>query len=349
MKAFLPNIRATKLRKLHKRETDPKVKLRLLACIHRKEGKKIEEIADAINEPKSTVHNWLNRIESGGLERMYNTKNKGADCKLTERQLKVLARDLDAGPAAVGLGAGSWTLQLIRRHIKKKFKVEYRLQSVWDLVRRLGFKHTKPRPIDIRGASREKTKAFKKKAHRIARIYAGRGYKVVSLDEMHVSMQSIIRKGWYRRTGENGENKTGQIAVGVTGRRSGRFTMIGIIGDDGLHYFKSYDTGNMKNVEDFLMRAYNKIGKMLIFTDNASYHSKNLFKKLRKITNGGIVVKFLPTYTPQLAPIESQWREIKRHIANLFFDDIEEIKDAIMRGLKRGLIKIVKLHDYMIV
>ena len=162
VKMFLPNVSAAKLRKLHKRETDPKVKLRLLACIHRKGGKNIEEIADAINEPKSTVNDWLNRMESGGLKRMYNIKNKGADCKLTKRQLKSLIRDLDAGPAVVGLGAGSWTLQLIRTHIKKKFKVEYHPRSIWDLVRRLGFKHIKPRPIDIRGASWEKTKAFKK-------------------------------------------------------------------------------------------------------------------------------------------------------------------------------------------
>ena len=348
-KMFLPNVSAAKLRKLHKRETNPKAKLRLLACIHRKDGKKIEEIADAINEPKSTVNDWLNRMEFGGLKRMYDTKNKGADCKLTKRQLKTLTRDLDAGPTAVGLGAGSWTLHLIRIHIKRKFKAEYRPRSIWDLVQRLGFKHIKPRPIDIRGASRAKTKAFKKKAHRSAAIYVGRGYRVVSLDEMHVSMQSIVRKGWYRRRGKKGANKTGQITVGVTGRRKGRFTMFGIIWDDGLNYFEFYDTGNMKNMEDFLMKAYNKIGKMLIFTDNASYHSKNLFKKLYKITNGGIVVKFLPPYTPQLAPIELQWREIKRYIANLFFDNIEEIKASIMRGLKRGLIEIVKLHDYMIV
>ena len=161
---FLPKVSVASLRKMHKKEDDPKAQLRLLACIQRKDGKTIAEIADAMNEPPSTVTYWLKRITVDGLDGLYDIKNKGADCKLDKRQLDSLVKDLDASPAEVGLGAGVWTMPLVRMHIKKKFGVEYHVRSVWDLVLRLGFSHMKPRPRDIRGASPQKAAWYKKKS-----------------------------------------------------------------------------------------------------------------------------------------------------------------------------------------
>ena len=137
--AFLPNVSMTRLRDMQRREKDPKARHRLLACVHRKRGKTIMEIADTLNTPRSTVTGWIKNIEKGGLGKRYDVKNKGAACKLTGRQLEALERDLEAGPAAAGLGEDAWTMPLVRTHIKKKFRVEYHVHSVWDLVRRLGF------------------------------------------------------------------------------------------------------------------------------------------------------------------------------------------------------------------
>lgn len=160
-KDFLPNTSVARLRSMHKKEKDPKARRRLLACIHRKEGRTIMEIAAAINEPRSTVTDWLRRAGAGGL---HDVKNEGAACKLDGRQIRSLVRDLDAGPAAVGMGAGAWTMPLVRAHIKKRFGAEYHIRSVWDLVRRLGFTHMKPRPRDTRGASPSEAREFKKKS-----------------------------------------------------------------------------------------------------------------------------------------------------------------------------------------
>ena len=97
------------------------------------------------------------------------------------------------------------------------------------------------------------------------------------------------------------------------------------------------------------MNAYKELGDMRIYTDNASYHSEKMFSRLYKETNDGIMVEFLPPYTPELVSIELQWREIRCYLANKFFDTIEEMQDTIIDGLRRNLIKIVKVQDYMIV
>lgn len=145
--AFLPNVSMTRLRNMHRKEKDPKARYRLLACIHRKQGKTIAEIADTLNTPRGTVTGWIKNIEKGGLGKRYDVKNKGAACKLTGRQLEELERDLEAGPAAAGLGEEAWTIPLVRTHIKKKFRVEYHVRSVWDLVRRLGFVYESGAPV----------------------------------------------------------------------------------------------------------------------------------------------------------------------------------------------------------
>lgn len=118
------------------------------------------EIAGALNEPRSTIADWLKRIETNGLSDICDVKNKGAACKLSRGQLESLARDLEAGPAAAGLGADAWTMPLVRTHIKKKYRKQYHVRSVWDLVRRLGFSYTEPGPGDMRGASRQKIATF---------------------------------------------------------------------------------------------------------------------------------------------------------------------------------------------
>ena len=163
-KEFLPNVSMTRLRNMQKKEKDPKAGLRLVVCIQRKQGKTIMEISDGLNVPRSTVTDWLRNIGKSGLNKRHDIKNKGAACKLTKRQLKALDRDLEAGPAAVGLGAGAWTIPLIRTHIKKRFHIEYHTRSVWDLVNRMGFAYVKPRPRDVRGASDTEIKAFKKES-----------------------------------------------------------------------------------------------------------------------------------------------------------------------------------------
>ena len=146
-KAFLPNVSMTRLRDMHRKEKDPKAKNRLLACMHRKQGKTIMEIADTLNIPRSTVTDWIKNIGKGGLGKRHDVKNKGAACKLSKRQLEALERDLEAGPAAAGLGEGAWTIPLVRTHIKKKFRVEYHVSSVWALVRRLGFVYESGAPV----------------------------------------------------------------------------------------------------------------------------------------------------------------------------------------------------------
>lgn len=55
---------------------------------------------------------------------------------------------------------------------------------------------------------------------------------------------------------------------------------------------------------------------------------------------------FLPAYTPQLNPIEMQWREPKRLPAGQCFESLEDLKDAIETIVAKEM-KSVKLMSYL--
>ena len=212
-KTFLPNVSLKRLQDMHKKENDPKAEKRLMACILRKKGMTMQDIAGDIGVSYGTIHNWLGRIEEGGLRMRYDIKNKGADCKLTRRQIGKLVRDMKRGPGKLGYESGPWTMPLLRRHIKEAFGVDYHVYSVWELARRLGFRCVVPRTRNYKAASPEEAEAFKKKAHRRVAYWTGRGYTVLAMDEAYSMLENTPRRGG--GTGRSGPSCT-------SGARGGR-------------------------------------------------------------------------------------------------------------------------------
>ncbi|OJJ15010.1 hypothetical protein BI308_24630 [Roseofilum reptotaenium AO1-A] len=74
-------------------------------------------------------------------------------------------------------------------------------------------------------------------------------------------------------------------------------------------------------------------GKVIIM-DNAPFHNS---KKIREIIEqAGCELLFLPTYSPDLNPIEHWWHKIKTAIRKalpLFNFDIEQAIDAVFKDL----------------
>ena len=258
-KKFLPNVSTKRLRDLEKNEKDPKTKTILLACIARKEGKRIVEIARMLNRHYNTVQRWLTRVSEGGLKRRYDIKNRGADCKLSDVQIRQLLKTLDAGPGSAGYETNLWTMNLVHAYIKSEFGVEYHPDSIWQLLHRLEF-----RPVNPRSATPEEVEAFKKKAQRMATHWSRKGHRILVMDEAHVHLKIVPRTTWTRA-----KNPTIPTS-GMWDR--GRVTIMGVIGDDGLNYFDFCDTGNWENTKMFLLKVYAEFGRTLIFMDNASYH-----------------------------------------------------------------------------
>ena len=339
-KKFLPQTSLSYLRNIKKTETDPKALRRIDACIARKEGRTIQEIADELRTPYATIQYWLKRIEREGIRGRYDIKNKGAQCRLDDGQIRQLVRDIRRGPDKFGYESGLWTMPLLNRHIKKRFNVEYHDYSVWELVRRLGFRYVKPGPASYKAATPGEIKAFKKKARGKAAYWTGRGYTVMAMDATHKLIRNMPKKGWFRE--RNPVYKIG-------GRRKEKIvvTVIGAMGKDGIHHFEFYDAGNRASARDFLLRVHKKFGRVLMFMDNAGCHGKPGLEGLTREANGGLQFEFFLPYTPELNPIETEWREMKARIAGADIQTESDLITFIRRGIRRGAIPIVRMHPYL--
>ena len=158
---FLPTISLKKLRRLYNAEIKAKPKIRLLAAIHRKQGKSIDAIAYLLAKPRRTVHSCLVRFQQRGIAAKDSIKQPGKTPALSLKQRQALVKILERGPPHNA--SGLWTTKEVRELIARKFKRTFVKQHVWRLLVSLGFSLQRPRKRHYLRPSEEEIKQFKKK------------------------------------------------------------------------------------------------------------------------------------------------------------------------------------------
>lgn len=83
-------------------------------------------------------------------------------------------------------------------------------------------------------------------------------------------------------------------------------------------------------VRDILIKEL-KFGQIVVM-DNINFHKNPKVKEL--IESVGCSILFLPTYSPDLNPIEHYWFKIKNEIRKTV-TDFEQFFDAVYYGLKK--------------
>jgi len=160
-KAFLPKTSLRQIQLLYDVEKNAKAKLRLLAAIHRKNGKSIDEIAYLLSKSRRTIHGLLTRFQERGIDGKDSIKQSGRPATMTLKQRKNLVKDLERGPPHNP--SGLWTTKDIKKLLKRKYHVEFVKQHVWRLLVSLGFSMQRPRKRHYQRPSDEEITQFKKK------------------------------------------------------------------------------------------------------------------------------------------------------------------------------------------
>jgi transposase len=176
---FLSYVSLQKLQRLYKQEQNMKAKLRLLAAIRRKKGESIDDIAQALEKPRRTIHGWLHRFEKRRINGAYDKKQPGRTPWLNKSELKKLRRELIKGPPHGGV----WTTKLMGEHIERKYNVKYSYDNVYRLVCALGFSIQKARPEHYK-TDKNAQEQFKKKqcaSHGSIVIADGRSHALMNV------------------------------------------------------------------------------------------------------------------------------------------------------------------------
>ena len=334
---FLKGVSVEDLKSMQAGEKDYKVKTMLQAAMHRKRGLFLEEISKAIGKAKSTIHGWLVRLENG-MERRHDRKSPGRPCRLSDEQTSLLDRDLEKNPEESGFHRSTWTARLLVRHVLNKFGVRYSADGALRLASRLNFSVRKPRPVPYNSATKEEVKKYVNDTVMEIKAHAGRGYKVVCLDAAALIDSPLSKRGIRRRGGSD--------TVNINYSRQS-IKIIGALGRDTLdmQFHENLATGN---VVELLEEIRQKYANVFVIMDNAAAHKSMEMEDYIRGTNGSVVRWFLPPHTPQQNPIEIQWREIKRAVADTFFGGFDKLQERIEKMLDAGEVPRTGLFGYML-
>lgn len=323
------------LKKRLRKAKTKKESMRIQACIKRKKGKSVSEIAREIEAPYSTVHRQLLKIGRGGLDALPDKKKPGSPCRLDKRQRRQVYTIVSKSPKKYGFDGGVWTARRLIDVVKDKFGVEYTERGMQLLLHRIGLTSRAPRPRHPKAATAKEMAKFRRKVAALRGRYPD--HHVCMIDSASLIAGWNTQRGWYPK----GESVYAPVTLSDI-----RIHVIGALFDGELDVWFS-ETVNSGTIEDLLRRLLARKGKILVILDNASWHhAKRIKEELVNEFNGDLVLVHLPAYTPELNSIERQWRMIRKGISNTIYKTTKAMKKAVTNALLSGDVKITEIAAY---
>ena len=210
----------------------------------------------------------------------------------------------------------TWTAKLVVRHILDKFGVRYSANGALRLTSRLNFSVRKPRPVPYNSTTKEEIEKYVNDTIKEIEAHAKRGYKVVCLDRGCPDRLSAVQT---RHTAQ-GRARHSQDQLFQAEHQAHRCPRQGHAG----HTISRKPGHRERN--RVTRGAPAKVRQRLCHNGQRGGPQSREMEDYVMGTNGSVVRWFLPPYTPQQNPIEIQWREIKRAIADTFFGGFDKLQ-----------------------
>ncbi len=318
MKGFLTPAQKKELLKELKVECKARYSDRIKVILLLDKGWTYAKIAEALFLDEGTIANYRKRYFENGIEGLIMDQYLGKRSFLNIDQEKILIAHLKS---KICLSTNE-----ISEFIRKKFKIEYSISGLTDLLHRLGFTYKKPKGVP--------GKANKEKQEEFVNLYndiKSEG-KVFFADSVHPQHNPVLSYGWI----EKGKEKevltnSGRAHLNITGA---------ICIETKETILRSSETINADAICE-LIKALRKNhpleNKIFLVLDNAPYNRS--WKVHLRSEMEGVELIYLPSYSPNLNPIERFWKFFKKKVLyNQYyetFDKFESACEKFMRGARK--------------
>ena len=152
----------SELKQLFRKEKYPPLATRIRAVYLGLMNRTAPEIAELLGYSRRTVQKWIHAYNQKGLEGLQDNPGRGTVCKLNQDQLQWLRQRIEEGPRPED-GICVFHGKDIQEIIKQQFGVDYRLNSIYSLLQRLGYSYVSSRPEHPKGDPQAR-ESFKKKS-----------------------------------------------------------------------------------------------------------------------------------------------------------------------------------------
>lgn len=311
---------------LHKKldEIADKPTQRLMTALLYKVGFSAPTIADWFNMRGNTLYDWFDRLDAEPIDQaIYDDAPPGRPPALDDQQKQQLKDVLHESPREIGYDEPAWVPRLARRYINEEFGVEYSLRHVRDLMDEAGVSCQTPRPQPA-SADPEEREQFAEEFHEEWKELKENDYTVLAVDQTRKTVGADLYQAWF----PEGE----RVSLPVSASREG-VNLLGAVSDEGETVFLESGGSFTSEVTIHLLEVLQeKFGeKIAVVWDNASYFTANAVKNF--VEDTPIKLIQLPTGSPDMNPAEGCWQQFKQKLGNRYFEDLDELRDAIWSAL----------------
>lgn len=294
-----------------------------------RQGWKQREIAAALDVSEAAVSQWIAAARCGGPEALRAHPKPGPIPKLTEEHLRLLPDLLWHGPEAYGFRGEVWTCARIAGVIGQEFGVRYSKSQVSRLLKRLGW--TPQVPL-VRAIQRDEDAIERWRAEvwpeLLKRARRGRR-RLVFVDESGFYLLPGIVKTYAPR---------GQTPIMHEWQTHDHLSVMGAVTPEGKIYtmVRQESLNGLHSIE-FLLHLGRVAGdRLLLIWDNSPIHRRAEVMEFLAEIGRAIDLECLPSYAPDLNPVEWMWTQLKQvELRNLVCLDLEVLHMELHLALGR--------------
>jgi transposase len=282
-------------------------------------GWKQRDIAEALGITEAAVSQWLAMVKEGGRSALLSHRHPGHP-KLTQAQKRLLPDFLWHGAEAYGFRGELWTCVRIGKVIERELGISLHKDHVSRLLKELGWTPQIPITRAIQRNERVIARWRKEVWPELKRKALLERRTLVFTDESgFYLLPSVVRTYGLR-------GKTPTIYEWQT---RDHLSVMGGLTEEGKWYtMVRQEPFNGLHCVSFLQHLLRNIkGKILLVWDNSPIHRRAAVKKfLADVGQQRVLLEPLPTYAPDLNPVEWGWKQLKNvEMRNMTCLDLEEL------------------------
>lgn len=310
----------------HKKSSDKRECDRIKAILLSDEGWSSIMISQALRKHQTSIIRHLNDYAE---HQKTTSNNGGSDSYLDSIQTKLVIKHLS--------DITYFHMHDIREYIKETFDVDYSIPGLQKWLHRNGFSYKQFKGVPHKYEQEKQDKFVAEYKELKASVASDE--PILFMDATHPTQATKVSCGWIR----TGVDKP----IETTGSRT-RLNIVGAIRLGHLQdtITKQYATVNGESIIDFfklIKEQYTTALPIHLVLDGAGYHRSEVVKVAAKEL--GIILHYLPPYSPNLNPIERLWKvmneyarnnkyfatakEFRWHIDNFFDNTLPNIDDAL--------------------
>jgi transposase len=303
------------LKAQHKKERDKRICDRIKAVLLFDEGWSYQQIAHALLLSDEAVRQHVLDFQE---HRKLKPENGGSSSKLNSQQTDALLVHLQRHTYLF--------VKDIVAYVKVSFGVEYTVPGMTSWLHQHAFSYKKPAVVPGKANSEAQNQWIRE--YEDLKRALPQNETICFIDGVHPTHNTKPAYGWIQKgkrkeiptnTGRQRLNLSG--AIDIITKRVLIHEDIALNASSTISFLKSFE------------RAYPDMNKIHVFCDNARYYkNKDVAAYLR---HSKIEMHFLPSYSPNLNPIERLWKLLNEKILyNKYYEKFSEFKEAVLGFLK---------------